>query len=246
MALMPWPMLLRLAALVCVAPLAAVVEGTPREGAAEVTMLDVGEGVSIVVRTARHVIVYGTGDSYGTDGRMAEGVLAPFLRDAGVGEVDLLIPGRTTAANAAGITALLALMPVRQTLVDCASLHSTWQWDGVTFELGPGASDTASADAGHACALSVSTSKARVRIPAAGAPAAAFVEADGHRWAVSSGRRSLRAAGKRAPAGSAKQGVEVLATGDLGAIRFQIDGERGVVGPRARRADKRTLWAASP
>src|SRR6185369_4519748 len=122
----------------------------------------VGVGSSVVVRTARHTLVYGTGDSYGTNGRIADGLVAPFLRSSGVHAIDRLVIPRMSPAACAGVAALWAEMPIGQTLVgdpgdaadgssvDCASVPSGWNWDGVTFTLG-------GAGAGHACALTVST-----------------------------------------------------------------------------------------
>ncbi len=284
MALMPWPLMLRLAALVCVVPLVAAVDGAPEPGSAEVTILDVGEGTSVVIRTAHHVLVYGTGDSYGTDGRMAEGVVIPFLRNSGARVIDRLVLSRPSVATAAGVTALLAEMPVRQTLVGgvaegdgelgCAQATSAWQWDRVTFELLPVSATSNSADAGHACVLSVKTGRGRVLVPgnidvgtelrlarsgnlqadlvvvprsgSSAASSAAFIEAVGARWAVVSGRRVQRPAARFALARWEQHGAQVLATAELGAIRFQMDEARGVMGPQARRTDQRKLWAASP
>ncbi len=162
MAALPWPLLMRLAPLVCIAPLATSIEGPLRTGCAEVTVLDVGEGSAVVVRTASHSLVYGTGDSYGTNGRVAEGVLAPFLRSAGVRAIDRLVIPRASPASGAGVVALWAEMPIRQTLVGdpadvldassaaCASVPGPWEWDGVTFAFGLGGT-------GHACTLTVRT-----------------------------------------------------------------------------------------
>jgi competence protein ComEC len=271
MALLPWPLLLRVAALVCLVPLATAVDGLLEPGSVEITVLDAGEGTSVVVRTAQHVLVFGTGDSYGTDGRIAETVLVPFLRSRGVRAIDRLMLSNDSAATASGVTALLAEMPVRETLVEsfrCAQAPPGWSWDGITF--------TRHTDAGHACVLSVSTSRGRalipgdidasaevrlasahdlradiVVVPRNGSDAAsswAFIDAVRPRWAVVSGRRVQRSSPKRALARWEQRGAQVLATADLGAIRFRIDATRGIEGPAGQRADQRVhrLWAASP
>jgi competence protein ComEC len=160
MAALPWPLLMRLAPLICIAPLAASTDKPLKPGSAEVTVLDVGEGSAVVVRTASHTLVYGTGDSYGTHGRVAESVVVPFLRTSGVHSIDRLVVPRASPAAGDGVVALSAEMPVRQILVgdavdaldgssvDCASLPSRWDWDGVTFALGR-------TGAGHACELTI-------------------------------------------------------------------------------------------
>jgi competence protein ComEC len=275
MAAMPWPLMLRLAALVCAIPLVAGVDRAPQTGSAEITILDVGEGTSVVVRTAEHVLVYGTGDSYGTNGRMAESVLVPFLRAGGVRAIDRLVLGRASPATGSGVAALLAELPVRETLVEEASGEEgelecaevgPWEWDGITFELLRSAS--------HACVLTVGAKRGRVLIPGdvdanieselatstdlrahvvlvprSGSDAASsrqFIDAMGARWAVVSGRRMQRSSPKRALFRWEEGGAQVLSTAELGAIRFRIDTATGVVGPDPERADRRTLWAASP
>jgi competence protein ComEC len=260
-ALLPWPLSMRIAALTCVVPLAASIEHPLRNGDAEVTVLDVGEGTAIVARTAGHVLVYGTGDSYGTAGRMAETIVAPYLRSVGARAIDRVVLKRLSSVAGDGLTALWAEMPVRQTLVgrdndeaaypaddpatlDCASAPSSWRWDGVAFEF-------RERDAGPACTLSVSTGQGEVVIQENRVMVA---EAGGARWLVVSGRRAQRAAAKFALPNPELEGTTVLAAADVGAIRVRLHSARGPDGaqsgaetaPEGYRARRGTLWSASP
>jgi competence protein ComEC len=254
MAALPWPLLMRIAPLICIAPLAASIDRPLKPGSAEITVLDVGEGSAVVVRTRAHTLVYGTGDSYGTNGRVAESVVVPFLRNSGVHAVDRIVIPRASPASGAGVVALSAEMPVRQMLVgdpvdavdasiaDCASVPSPWHWDGVTFVLGP-------PGAGHACALTIRTGGAgEVRV--LGEIDATIVEggagAGGPRWLVVSSRRAQRSVEKYARFHPELQTAEVLASADQGAMRVRLDGARGPGIPEAYRAHRRTLWSASP
>ena len=252
MSALPWPLPMRIAPLICIAPLAASIERPLKAGSAEITVLDVGEGSSVVVRTAGHTLVYGTGDSYGTRGRIAEGVVVPFLRSSGVHAIDRLVIPRTSPAAGAGVVALWAEMPIRETLVgdpvdtadgssvDCASVvPSRWNWDGVTFTLG-------GAGAGHACALTVRTAESGGEVAVLGAVDALVVAVDPRRRVVVSSRRAQRAFEKYAGNHPELQGAEVLVTADLGAMRVSVDGARGPDVPDAQRAHRRTLWSASP
>lgn len=249
LAALPWPLLMRVAPLICVAPLAASIERPLKAGSAEITMLDVGEGASIVVRTAGHVLVYGTGESYGSHGRVADGILVPFLRSVGAHAIDRLVIPRASPASGAGAVALWAEMPIRQTLLgdphdvvdaasaDCASVPDHWQWEGVTFVLG-------NTEGGHACALSMRTAKGEVRIP--GDIDAVVVNSESQRWLVVSSRRAQRSIAKYAGNHPEMQGAEVLIAANLGAIRVLLDGARGPGTPEAYRAHRRTLWSPSP
>jgi len=231
------------------------------------------------VRTVGHTLVYGTGDSYGTNGRVADSVVVPFLRSSGVHVIDRLVIPRNSPAAGAGVVALLAEMPIGQILVgdpahaadasivDCASVPSSWTWDGVTFALG------APGDGGHACALAIGTavdgqirflgdmdalvveSARDIKRPGEleGAPGGADriesidrVHPIPRRWLVVSGRRAQRSLEKYARNHPELPGVEVLASADLGAIRVPLDSARGPGTPEAYRAHRRTLWSAAP
>jgi hypothetical protein len=240
LSLMPWPLTLRLAAVVWVFPLAMAVDSHPGEGVAEITALDVGKGTSVVVQTAQHVLVYEVGDAYGTDGRIAESILVPFLRSRGVRRIDVLVLNRLTAANGPGVTALLAEMPVDQTLVGGAAgmdlpgarpcpCDEAWDWDGVRF---------AGSSAG-ACMIRVESSGARgVLSPSA----TEFVRTDGAHWAVVPGRRERNGREKPAVRRSREGGATVLSTGDLGAIHFRLAPDASLQGPAAARLDSHAPW----
>jgi competence protein ComEC len=228
LSLMPWPGSLRLAFVICSFPLALATHPTPVRGGVDITMLDVGDGTSVVIQTAQHVLVYEIGEVYGTGGRTVDNVLVPVLRNRGLRRIDALVLRRLTPINAPGVTALLAEYTVDAMFVvgppadlpgsrDCATDH-TWEWDGVRFR---------TTLLANVCALAVETS---------GFQASFSREIDlrpaGARWAVVAGRRH--------PEGSSDQ--RVLATADLGAIRFRIDPEAGIDGPIAARAERRALW----
>lgn len=255
MAALPWPLLMRLAPLICIAPLAASVDRPLKVGSAEITVLDVGEGSAVVVRTAGHALVYGTGDSYGTNGRVAESVVVPFLRSSGVHAIDRLVIPRASPAAGAGVVALWAEMPIRQIVVgdpvdaadsssvECASVPSPWHWDGVPFAMGQ-------VGAGHACELSIGAAAGAVRV--LGDIDAVVVEATepiatrSRRWLVVSGRRAQRSIEKYARSHPELQDAEVLVTAERGAMRVPLDGARGPGSPESHRAHRRTLWSTSP
>jgi competence protein ComEC len=244
--LLPLPIALRVAPLIGVLPLAASVEPAPSDGTAEITILDVGEGTAVVVQTAHHVLVYDTGDVYGTEGRTAETVLIPFLRSRGARRIDTLILSRITPVGAFGVTALLAELPVARILAGGPSqpdLESAqpcneglaWRWDNVSFR--PYESTT------KVCVLSIQSGAIRALVSTS---ASEFTNAVGARWAVVSGRRERNGREKAAIGRWRASGATVLAAGDTGAIRFRIDPVQGLGGPIAYRADSRTLWRASP
>jgi len=234
--LTPWPLAIRIASLICTLPLAALTPSAPRPGTVEVTVLDAGEGTSVILRTARHVLVYGTGDGYGTEGRTAETVLVPALRSLGVSRIDTLVLSRLSPANSAGVTALLAQVAVKETLVPgpspldlegartCSSAPREWRWDGVLFRL-PEADGSVSGGVGRECVVAVEVGQN------AGAVAQASVR---EQWSVVSGRRRPH------------HDAAMWTTSESGAIRFVIDPARGLTDLARARAAPRRLWRGSP
>jgi len=274
---MPWPAPLRAALLIWPLPLAAACPVPPDEGAYEVTFLDAGRATAVVVRTARHTLLYDTGDAYGSDGAAVEHAVLPFLRQQGIERIDALVIGSRRPKGSPGVTALLAAIPVARIVNQTAAAesategcggHREWIWDGVRFALIADAPDPKVYSG--ACVLRIEARGGSVLlageidaenerwIARSGAAAGdivlvprgasssgstpELVAAARARWAVVSGRRST-ASGEERPAvlrwlGS---GACVVATADAGALRFVVDGERGVVPPRAMRDGPR-LW----
>lgn len=117
----------------------------PGEGEVMITLLDAGEGTSLIVRTRHHALVYDTGEHYESEGRSAERLVAPALRALGVSKVDRLVLSGSHAQRAAGAARLLAAVPVHSIIgggawpgahrpvEDCAR-GARWQWEGVEFE----------------------------------------------------------------------------------------------------------------
>jgi competence protein ComEC len=173
--LLPLPRSLRVAALVWLVPLAFAGSDAPTRGSAEITVLDVGEGTAVVVQTAHHVLVYDTGDVYGTNGRTAEAVLVPFLRSQGRSAIDLLVLSDRKSSGSPGVTAVFAELPVRQTLVapgapadfDGARTCKTesWTWDEVLFQAAPTDVSVSGVGEPSFCVLGVATRTGRALLP---------------------------------------------------------------------------------
>ncbi len=112
----------------------------PQQGSAWVDFLDVGQGLAVVVRTARHNLVYDPGPLYGPATDAGERVLLPFLRSFGVDRVHRLVISHRDSDHAGGTASLLAALPVEELRSSFAAAPSErcragerWQWDGVDF-----------------------------------------------------------------------------------------------------------------
>ncbi len=129
------------------------------EGAARVTVLDVGQGLAAVVETHRHVLVYDTGPAFRTGSDTGQLVVVPYLQHRGVRTIDRLVVSHDDGDHKGGAASLLGLLPTqelvtgpgvdvralaapRQLRVSLCRRGESWNWDGVDFEwLHPGPQD---------------------------------------------------------------------------------------------------------
>jgi len=131
-------------ALLALLPLFLFSPSKPEEGEFWFTLLDVGQGLSAVVQTQSHTLVFDTGPRFSTSFNTGTAVVYPFLLSQGVQQIDTLIISHADNDHSGGALPLKTVMDVKQTLSSVAELlpssslctagHS-WQWDKVTFEL---------------------------------------------------------------------------------------------------------------
>ena len=144
-ALLPWPSSLRLCSGLALLPLLFPPATGPAPGELRLTLLDTGRSLAVIVRTARHTLLYDLGEGYRSGGGVTLRSVLPALRALHVDHVDLVLLPRLTRDRSAGLTALLAAMPAGGLLAGQAGAlppefapcraGDAWDWDGVRFEL---------------------------------------------------------------------------------------------------------------
>jgi competence protein ComEC len=114
----------------------------PEQGMAEVWMLDVGQGLAVLVRTQKHDLLYDAGPRFG-EFDTGERVVLPSLRALDVRGLDLLLISHADNDHAGGAVAIKRGLPVRQILsgepdklaavlqAEACVSGQHWQWDGV-------------------------------------------------------------------------------------------------------------------
>lgn len=113
----------------------------PPESEAWVDVLDVGQGLAVVVRTAKHSLLYDAGPRYGAEADAGQRVVVPFLRAAGVGRLDALVISHSDTDHAGGLVSVQASLPVARMLSSAPDIFGgevctagqSWEWDGVRF-----------------------------------------------------------------------------------------------------------------
>lgn len=122
-------------------PLLFPPEDRPAEGAIRVETLDVGQGLAVVVSTARHTLLFDTGPGF--DGSDAgQRIVAPYLWAMGVRQLDGLIVSHSDSDHSGGAVGIeRSLQPAWALYGQPESgqrrcwAGQTWQWDGVRFEV---------------------------------------------------------------------------------------------------------------
>jgi competence protein ComEC len=144
-ALLPWAPRLRLAGALVLVPALWPLPQRPATGELELTLLDTGRSLAVIVRTQRHSLIYDLGEGYRADGTTTLRSVVPALRSFGIERIDRLLLPRLTRARSAGATALLATLPVGMLQAGsdgplppeyrACGVGEAWEWDAVRFEL---------------------------------------------------------------------------------------------------------------
>jgi competence protein ComEC len=123
----------------------------PETGNIKMTLLDVGQGLSAVVQTSRHLLVYDTGAKFSEQSDMGQSVLLPFLRSQDIDKIDSLIISHGDNDHIGGAESLMRGIDTEQVLTSVPQLlkeyapteckaGQSWLWDEVKFTmLGPAA-----------------------------------------------------------------------------------------------------------
>ncbi len=119
-------------------------------GMVQLTALDVGQGLALVVRTQQHALVYDTGASYSSEVDAGARTVLPYLRASGIKALDGLVishadndhsGGAISVLDGVPVSWLLSSLPAENRIVQ-HGVHSVtcvvgqhWVWDGVAFEI---------------------------------------------------------------------------------------------------------------
>jgi competence protein ComEC len=153
-------------------PLLLPPRNLPAEGAFQLWVLDVGQGLSVLLRTHEHALLYDAGARFPSGFDLGDAVVLPSLHALDVRRLDLLMISHGDNDHAGGATAVAAAFPqarrlageparMRVPMTQCVAGQS-WQWDGVRFRVlspGPGGGDR---DNDSSCVLLVEGRGGRV------------------------------------------------------------------------------------
>jgi competence protein ComEC len=142
------------------------------DGACEVWVLDVGQGLSVLLRTRDHVLLYDAGARYPSGFDLGEAVVLPSIHALGITRLDMLMISHGDNDHAGGAQSVAEAFPqARRYAGEPARMHvpmepcaagQSWQWNGVHFRVlnpAPGAADR---DNDSSCVLLVESAGGRL------------------------------------------------------------------------------------
>ncbi|MEQ6305899.1 DNA internalization-related competence protein ComEC/Rec2 [Delftia acidovorans] len=123
---------------------------SPAHGEFDLMAVDIGQGNAVLVRTARHALLYDTGPQYGLDSNAGDRVLVPLLQALGL-RLDALWLSHRDNDHTGGALAVHAAQPQAEVwgsdsvILDPAlaglgavrrcQAGQHWEWDGVRLEV---------------------------------------------------------------------------------------------------------------
>lgn len=128
----------------------------PPQGHAQVMAVDIGQGTAVLVRTARHALLYDAGPRTSPGNDAGRRVLVGLLRAQGVARLDTLLISHGDIDHVGGAASVVKAVPVSTLLSSLEDGHELlsvpdrdglvpphqrcragqrWQWDGVSFEV---------------------------------------------------------------------------------------------------------------
>ena len=127
----------------------------------EVLLIDVGQGLSVLVRQGERALLYDTGDAFPSGYNLADAAILPLLRAEGIRRLDYLIVSHDDRDHASNWRRIDAEYPARH-LIASAPLSASaerclagppWRWEGLQLQFLAPAGVTAGRDNADSCVL---------------------------------------------------------------------------------------------
>lgn len=140
-----------------------------KDGEVRMDVLDVGQGLSVVVRTSKHTIIYDTGMKFFQGSDMAKLAILPYLNTIGIKKIDAVIISHTDLDHRGGLESLENQLSIKKLIVDSPDFYHkgfscheypSWTWDQVSFRFFYLPKDLNKNN--HSCVLKISTDNQNV------------------------------------------------------------------------------------
>lgn len=139
-----------------------------KDGEFEFVLLDVGQGLSAVVQTQNHTLLYDAGARFSERFNTGDAVVKPYLRQKGVRDLSMFIVSHGDNDHIGGANAVINNFRINQIIssvpeklagekAEHCGEGQLWQWDDVDFEMLSLASATGLSGNNASCVLKVSS-----------------------------------------------------------------------------------------
>lgn len=146
-------------------------------GEVRLTLLDVGQGLAIVVETQKHALLFDAGARYNEHSDKGTMVVLPYLHYRDIAKLDSVIVSHGDNDHIGGVFSVLRTMPYAKvlssvpqklTLFNASFCHTgqQWRWDGVIFKiLSPPSSYWRESDNNRSCVLLIKSRRFNFLLP---------------------------------------------------------------------------------
>ena len=179
--LLPWHLYCRWLG---VLPLALLLLGRQPTDTLRVTVLDVGQGLAVVVETPTHRLLYDSGPRYSDSFSAGSGIVAPYFWQHGYGRIDRTLISHEDGDHSGGFPSLQQVVPsddiitgpgvyfsehdLKGQSTEICQAGQQWRWNGVLFQmLSPMAKERGGQTSGNnsSCVLQISWGQIRILLP---------------------------------------------------------------------------------
>ncbi len=150
-----------------------------KNGELKMTLLDVGQGLSVVVQTQKHVLLFDTGARFSDYSDMGKSVVLPYLKNQQITKIDRIIISHGDNDHAGGLDSIVSAIPVEGILSSTAEIierysgkaqycqdGQQWQWDGVKFKiLSPATVNYFAKENDNSCVLKITVGNNGLLLP---------------------------------------------------------------------------------
>lgn len=150
--------------LLALLPLVFYQPSRPTQGHAFFTLLDVDQGLSAILETSSHNLVFDTGPRYSSRFNTGTAVIAPYLQSRGINQVDAVVVSHSDNDHIGGVEGLKQHIQIDKiissdqqalpTSTPCQA-GQNWNWDGVEFVFLQPVADQQGSDNNRSCVLRV-------------------------------------------------------------------------------------------
>lgn len=144
-------------------PLLLESEMTVHPGDYQLEVLDVGQGLAVVVRTRDHTLLYDAGVRYPSGFDAGSAIVLPFLRQQGIRKIHAVVASHDNIDHSGGLRAVLSEFPSAQRYSSAAFYPDSracyagqqWEWDGVIFSFLHPEAENSRAGNNQSCVLKI-------------------------------------------------------------------------------------------